>query len=432
MRRRRGGARLGGRAPRVRGAHAAAAAPHGRACSIPALVVLAAAIVAAVLSPPGRAVFERVREAVGVEHADPALFSLPAPGRLLVVSTDGGGVWLVRDNGFKRRLGSYADAQWSPHGLFVVATTPQPPRSPSTRTRTCAGRSRAPARRCRAGPARCTDTRIAYLARERPARRRRRRARRPAARLDRDAGRAGVGPGEPSTSRTSPAAARSCCATRSRAPCVWRAPGRPPAALARMVGRRAAARRHVGARASSCSAPTAASCARSARSARRLDHVGVPAGAATSSPSRCGSPARSEVKLVDVDHPGRARLLFAGPGTFGDIVWSPDGTTLLVDWPTANQWVFLRGAKVHAVGEHQRGVPARATTCGRACSSRVAGPVNLRAMLNAGDRVPDATLFLGPNEPVTMSELRGGRAEAARLLSLRLVVHLNERNGAPA
>ena len=90
---------------------------------IPALVVLAARSSAAVLSPPGRAVFERVRQAVGVEHADPALFSLPAPGRLLVVSTDGGGVWLVRDNGFKRRLGAFADAQWSPHGLFAVATT---------------------------------------------------------------------------------------------------------------------------------------------------------------------------------------------------------------------------------------------------------------------------------------------------------------------
>jgi peroxiredoxin len=26
-------------------------------------------------------------------------------------------------------------------------------------------------------------------------------------------------------------------------------------------------------------------------------------------------------------------------------------------------------------------------------------------MLNAGDRAPDATLFLGPNEPVTLPEL---------------------------
>jgi hypothetical protein len=26
-------------------------------------------------------------------------------------------------------------------------------------------------------------------------------------------------------------------------------------------------------------------------------------------------------------------------------------------------------------------------------------------MLNAGDRVPDATVFLGPNEPLTMLDL---------------------------
>jgi hypothetical protein len=59
---------------------------------------------------------------------------------------------------------------------------------------------------------------------------------------------------------------------------------------------------------------------------------------------------RSEVKLVDVDHPGRARLLFAGPGDFSDIAWSPNGQWLLVDWPSANQWVFLHGGRVHAVG----------------------------------------------------------------------------------
>jgi Tol biopolymer transport system component len=58
----------------------------------------------------------------------------------------------------------------------------------------------------------------------------------------------------------------------------------------------------------------------------------------------------SEVKLVDLDRPGRARLLFAGPGRFGDIAWSPDGGWLLVDWPTANQWVFLHGSHVQAVG----------------------------------------------------------------------------------
>ena len=87
-----------------------------------AVGVVAAAIVVAALSPPGRAVIERVRKTVGIEHAEPALFSLPAPGRLLVVSAEGGGVWLVHDNGYKRRIGSYDDAQWSPHGLFLAAT----------------------------------------------------------------------------------------------------------------------------------------------------------------------------------------------------------------------------------------------------------------------------------------------------------------------
>ena len=79
-------------------------------------------MVVAALSPPGRAVFKSVRKAVGIEHAQPALFSLPAPGRLLVVSADDGGVWLVKSNGFMRKLGPYSDAEWSPHGLYVIAT----------------------------------------------------------------------------------------------------------------------------------------------------------------------------------------------------------------------------------------------------------------------------------------------------------------------
>ena len=51
-------------------------------------VVAAGAVIAAALSPPGHAVFERMRRAVGVEHAAPAIFSLPGGGRLLVVSAD--------------------------------------------------------------------------------------------------------------------------------------------------------------------------------------------------------------------------------------------------------------------------------------------------------------------------------------------------------
>ncbi len=70
-------------------------------------------------SPPGRAVLDEIREAVGVERAQPALFSLPAPGRLLVASD--AGVWVVQQDGSKRLLGAYREASWSPFGRFVVA-----------------------------------------------------------------------------------------------------------------------------------------------------------------------------------------------------------------------------------------------------------------------------------------------------------------------
>src|SRR5262249_35426294 len=93
------------------------------AVAIPALGV--AAVAAA--SPPGHAVFEKVREVVGVQHAEPALFSLPSPGRLLVVSNGHGGVWLVRSNGFKRRIGSYDDPPGAPPGPCRRAATRNAP-----------------------------------------------------------------------------------------------------------------------------------------------------------------------------------------------------------------------------------------------------------------------------------------------------------------
>ena len=93
---------------------------HRRTMLRPALVVaVAAALLAAVLSPPGRAVLDEIRKTVGIERAQPALFSLPSPGRLLVASD--AGVWVVREDGSKRLLGPYREASWSPFGRFVVA-----------------------------------------------------------------------------------------------------------------------------------------------------------------------------------------------------------------------------------------------------------------------------------------------------------------------
>ena len=60
-----------------------------------------------------------MRESIGVEEAAPALFALPADGRVLVTSARG--VWVVRPDGSKRLLGRYREASWSPFGRFVVA-----------------------------------------------------------------------------------------------------------------------------------------------------------------------------------------------------------------------------------------------------------------------------------------------------------------------
>ena len=83
-----------------------------------ALAVVAAAV-GVLASPPGHSVIHAIREAVGVKKAQKELFSLPAPGRLLVNSPRG--PWVVEENGSKRLLGPYREASWSPFGRFVVA-----------------------------------------------------------------------------------------------------------------------------------------------------------------------------------------------------------------------------------------------------------------------------------------------------------------------
>ena len=94
--------------------------PQPRRALVPALAVTAlVAAIAAAFTPPGRAVVDRVREAIGVETAEQALFSLPAGGRLLVVADSG--AWVVSRDGSKRRLGDYRDVSCSPFGRFVVA-----------------------------------------------------------------------------------------------------------------------------------------------------------------------------------------------------------------------------------------------------------------------------------------------------------------------
>ena len=54
------------------------------------------------------------------KNAQPALTSLPAPGRLLVTSPEG--PWIVHQDGSQRLLGDYQEAAWSPSGLFVAVS----------------------------------------------------------------------------------------------------------------------------------------------------------------------------------------------------------------------------------------------------------------------------------------------------------------------
>jgi WD40 repeat protein len=92
---------------------------RGRALAIALAALCAAAIV---ISPAGAGVVHWVGdrfEKPGLKHAKPFLGPLPAQGRLLVTSSDG--LWVVQRDGSKRLLGRYADAAWSPHGLFIAA-----------------------------------------------------------------------------------------------------------------------------------------------------------------------------------------------------------------------------------------------------------------------------------------------------------------------
>jgi outer membrane protein assembly factor BamB len=81
-----------------------------------AVVAIGVALVAAAVTPAGQAVWTSIRDAVSTKDN---LISLPARGRVLVNSP--AGAWVVQRDGSKRLLSGYLDASWSPHGLYVAA-----------------------------------------------------------------------------------------------------------------------------------------------------------------------------------------------------------------------------------------------------------------------------------------------------------------------
>lgn len=306
--------------------------------------VLALAVVLAVvggaLTSPGRAVFGNLREAVGKENAAPALIALPVRGRLIVDSTDG--AWIVQRDGSKRLLERYEEASWSPHGKYVVASRGHElfALEPNGHVRWSLARSGRISRARWGGTA--ADTRIAYLS----------------GRNLRVVG--GDGKGDRllaadvalAAPAWLPVAGPHVLAFADRrggihlvdvdrpAPLRPAPPGEVPTEL-RWTGD------------GSYLLVLAPRSLRLLRTDRKLiATIPLPDGphALAVGPhtkrfalTRHSGTDRSVLLLYDALRPSRApRRLFAATGDFTGVEWSPDGRWLLLAWPTADQWLFVR------------------------------------------------------------------------------------------
>ena len=303
-------------------------------------VAIAVAAIAAVVSPPGRAVLDEIREVVGVERAQPALFSLPTPGRLLVTSD--AGVWVVQQDGSKRLLGPYREASWSPLGRFVVAAGENELAAlePDGDVRWTLARPRVRFPRWTGS---ATDTRIAYV--------------------DRTGIRvvAGDGTGDRSLVRDvrGPLAWRPgsgyvlAYATPRHVLVVDTTSGRTLARVTRPSGPVTAIEwSSDGRRLLVLSAHHLRVYDDRGRLVDQEDPAeGWPAVAATFRPGVGGVAVARVHGSQSSAYILGGRDLFNGTGVFEGLVWAPDARWLLVTWATADQWVFVRadGRRIRAV-----------------------------------------------------------------------------------
>lgn len=315
-----------------------------------AIAAVAAVLVAAAVAvtPPGEAVGEWLQDVVrpGRTPAQPALTSLPAPGRLLVTSPHG--PWIVQQDGSRRRLGSYDDAGWSPGGLYVVATSGRQlvALEPDGEVRWSL------ARRAVSSPAWSPDGLLIAYASGRSLR-------------------VVEGDGTPDAVLRREAAS---------VPATWQ-PGAPHVlAFARPDGRIEAVQADSRARvwlASTGERPVALQWTRDGRrlvalsrrslvvldaGGARLGNTALPAGARAQALSvhpsgdsaavtvRSARGSRSEVLSIPLEGDAREpRRLFAGDGRLAELAWSPNGRWLVVAWPDADQWLFLRSSNVRGL-----------------------------------------------------------------------------------
>jgi hypothetical protein len=322
--------------------------------ALAAAALAAGGVGAAAASAPDSGVGSWVREVLGVGDRDPApaLGALPGGGRVLAQA--GGSAWLVSSDGTRRRLGAYAGAAWSPRGRFVVAWRrgTLAALAPDGDVRWSLSRP-ATIGAARWGPV--DGFRVAYLTGSQ-------------LRIVN-----GDGTGDRALAATVPGVAPAWRPDASRllayadrdgrirlvnvdtGALLWRtAPLDDASSLAWSPG----GRRLL--------VTTPRQLVLLDARGRRVASRRVPAGVLVQDPAyapdgshvavvrRDLAAGRSEVELLDPARGLRSTVLFAGPGRFGTPAWSPDGRRLLVPWPAADQWLFLRprdGGRVTAVAE---------------------------------------------------------------------------------
>jgi outer membrane protein assembly factor BamB len=305
-----------------------------RSLLVPAFVAAAVlAVVAAAASPPGRAVIDDVREVIGIEEAAPAVFSLPAPGRVLL--TSGSGAWIASADGSKRFLGPGRDAAWSPFGRYVAVARANElvALEPDGDVRWTLAR---PDMSAPAWGGSETDTRIAYRS------------------GDRLRVVAGDGTGDRLLARGTgdvrpawrPGAGHVLTyATRSGeivtvdtgfGRVLWRRRADGPILGLEWSsdGRRLLVRRDAGAEILRRDGQPFTGFVPNA--GRTVAAAFRPASHAAAHAVEAGG--RTQV-LVDGEAGG---LVFSGPGRIDELAWSPDGRWLLLGWRASDQWVFVR------------------------------------------------------------------------------------------
>jgi dipeptidyl aminopeptidase/acylaminoacyl peptidase len=268
-----------------------------------------------------------ITHALGVSHAARALSSLPSPGRILVSGP--GGTWTAAADGSTRQLGSWSQASWSPRGLYVAVASRDRLAAvdPQDHIRWAAARPGVSDPRWYSP----SGYRVAYLS---------------AGALRVIAGdgtgdhllATHVGPVAPAW-RPGPAlgpfevayvTGRGQIAVRDADTrrIVWTAapPSRPHKLLWSADGRRLLAV--------------------TARDVLTYSDAGAPAATlhVAASDAALSADGRTLALVLNRDQVVVAgRRLFAGAGV-RTVSWSPDGRWLLVDWPAADQWVFVRVA----------------------------------------------------------------------------------------